>query len=349
MAKCKSINLALQGGGAHGAFAWGVLDKFIEDDRLEIESICATSAGSMNAVVYAYGLMMGGNHGAREALKELWWRISKSGRIFSPVRQSYWGRMFDMKLDSSPSYRFFESFIRTFSPYEFNPTNQNPLKDILAGCVDFDTLKTCKNTKLFISATNVETGKVRVFKTNEVTLDVVMASACLPFLFQAVEIDGEHFWDGGYMGNPALFPLFYHADSHDIVIVHLNPIERPGVPTTAADINNRINEISFNSSLLKELRAVAFVKRLISEDMLKPQYKKQFQDMLVHSIKADEDTCNLSVASKFHTDWDFLIRLKEHGRSKAGEWLDKNYDKINHEATVDLRKEFLHLGSEHIG
>ena len=337
----KTINLALQGGGAHGAFAWGVLDKLLEDGRLNVEGLCATSAGTMNACAYAYGHMTGGPEKARETLHDFWWNVHLAGQKYNPVKRLPWEKQLSWNMDSSVAFFLFDSMTRLFSPYQFNPLDFNPLRDVLEKTIDFEALRTCECTNLFISTTHVRTGKVRVFQNEEVTLDVAMASACLPLLFKAVEIDGEHYWDGGYMGNPALFPLFYNTDCRDVMIIHINPMEREETPTSAPDIINRVNEISFNSSLLKEMRAIAFVKKLIEHDLLKEEHKGDFKDILVHSVRADEAMMELSVASKFDSDWDFLTMLRDKGRETMEEWLDQNFKHIGKRDTVDLHGEFL--------
>lgn len=337
----KTVNLALQGGGAHGAFAWGALDKLLEDGRIDIDGICATSAGTMNACALAWGMHKGGPDKAREALQDFWQNISRAGQKFSPVQKMPWEKFMPWKADDSLSYFLFDSMTRLFSPYQFNPFDFNPLRDILAESINFDELRECDCVKLFISATHVHSGKVKVFNTDEITLDVVMASACLPFMFKAVKVDGEDYWDGGYIGNPALFPLFYETDTRDVVIVHINPMERTKTPQSAHEIMNRINEISFNSSLLKELRAIAFVKKLIEHDMLKEEHRKNFTDVLVHSIRADEVMVDLSVSSKFSSDWDFLTGLRDKGQAVMGSWLAEHFDDIGVRDTVDLHEEFL--------
>lgn len=337
----KTINLALQGGGAHGAFAWGVLDKILEDGRITIEGICATSAGTMNACVMAAGLHESGAEQARRNLHDFWLKIHEAGALFSPVHRLPWERFSSWSMENSPAYFWFDSLTRTFSPYQLNPFDFNPLRDILEGMVDFKALRRCRKTKLFISTTHVASGKVRVFDTPELTLDVAMASACLPFLYKAVEIEGEHYWDGGYMGNPVLYPLFYETESRDIMIVHINPVNRAELPVTGPDIMNRVNEISFNSSLIKELRAVAFVQKLLENDMLKEEYRDQFKDVLVHSILPDSIIPDLSVASKFNTDWDFLTWLRDRGREIAGAWLEEHYEDLGQHSTVDLRQDFI--------
>jgi NTE family protein len=341
----KTINLALQGGGAHGAFAWGVLDALLEDGRIDVDGLCGTSAGAMNAVVFAYGKMMGDRDGAREALHDFWRRISRAGEVFSPVRPvptlPGFEKLLDSQIGVSTSHWMFESFTRLFSPYQFNPLNFNPLKDVLEAVVDFERLKLCDCTNLFLAATNVRSGKVKVFRNAEVSADAVLASACLPFLFQAVEIEGESYWDGGYMGNPVLYPLFYHTRPSDIVIVHINPIFRERVPTTPVEIANRVNEISFNSSLLREMRAVEFASRMVEEGWLKPEFRDRIRRMLVHSVRCDATTAELSVSSKLSPDWKFLTSLRDRGRAIAQNWLEHHYDDLGQRSTVDIRREFL--------
>lgn len=346
-AKTKTINLALQGGGAHGAFTWGVLDYLLEDGRLKFEGISGTSAGSMNAVVFAYGLHTGGREGARAGLENFWKAVSDAGERYSPVRTWPWERqMGHWNNDNSLTFQAFKAMTNAFSPYQLNPLNFNPLRDVLTSQVDFDELQNCREIKLFLSATHVQSGNVRVFNTTEITADAVMASACLPFLYQAVEIDGQTYWDGGYMGNPALFPLFYNTDARDVLIVHVNPIVRKGNPTTPHEIDDRVNEISFNSALIKELRSVAFVQKLLDEGWLKPQYQDRLKYVLIHSLRADECLADLSSASKMCSDWPFLVMLRDRGRLAAQEWLERNYDDVGKRQTVDLRTEFLSSGSE---
>ena len=232
-------------------------------------------------------------------------------------------------------------FTRALSPYQFNPFGFNPLREVLANSVDFEAIHACACMELFVCATNVRTGQPRIFTKEEVTLDAVLASACLPFLFQAVEIRGEHYWDGGYTGNPALYPLFSRTQSRDIVIVHINPIVRPQLPTTVPDIENRLNEITFNSSLLRELRAIAFVSKLIEQHWIKDEYRDRLKNLNIHSIRADDALRHLGVASKFNTDWDFLRDLRDRGRSAAAAWLEGHFEHLGHHSTVDLRSEFL--------
>ena len=340
----KPLNLALQGGGAHGAFTWGVLDRLLEDGRVAIDGLCGTSAGAMNAVLVAHGLMHGGSEGARESLANFWARVSELGSRLNPAA-ALAGTPTIGKAGVPPALAAqqwaMETFTRTFSPYQFNPLNFNPLRDLLASCVDFDALHRCTEVKLFLCATNVRSGKVKIFDNASMSVDAVMASACLPHLFQAVEIDGEHYWDGGYMGNPVLYPLFYETATRDVVVVMVNQIQRADVPMTPAEIADRVNEISFNSSLMREMRAVEFVSRQLTEGWLKPAYARRMRNVLVHLIRADATMGSLAAATKTSTDARFLGGLRDLGRASASLWLDQNHAHLGKRSTVDLRREFL--------
>ncbi len=345
--RAKTVNLALQGGGAHGAFAWGVMDRFLEDGRIEIEGISATSAGTLNAIAYGWGAMRGGPEGAREALESLWREVSRAGALYSPVRQWSLDRSWPGAAAlSGLTFGLFSAWTRVLSPYQFNPLDFNPLREMLRNCIDFEELVRCDCVDLFVSATNVRTGQVRVFRNEEITPEVVLASACLPDLFQAVEIDGEHYWDGGYMGNPSLFPLFYYTRSRDIVIVHINPIERDEIPRTAMDIENRLNEITFNASLLKELRAIAFVVKLLEEKWIRDEYREKLKHVLIHSVRADEALKDLGVATKFVSNWEFLTDLRDRGRETAGRWLAENFDCLGERSSIDVRTAYLQRGDD---
>lgn len=335
----KRVNVALQGGGAHGAFSWGVLDKILEDGRLDIEGISGCSAGSMNAVVYAYGQIKGSEN-ARQALHDFWKAVSDAGQRFA-IKPTPIEKMMGLNIGKSMVDSSMRMMSKMMSPYQINPNNTNPLIDILIQQVDFEELRKNSTTKLFLSATNVRTGKVKVFDSNEVSAQAVMASACLPELFHAVEIDGEFYWDGGYMGNPVLYPLFYYTDTSDVVIIHVNPIERAAPPKTALEISNRLNEITFNSALMKELRAIGFVQKLMDEGWIKDEYKEKMKYVLMHSLRAENALSDLSAESKMESDWEFLTMLRDRGRTYATEWLNENYDDIGHRSTVDVKKEFL--------
>jgi NTE family protein len=338
MTKPKMIELALQGGGAHGAFTWGVLDRLLEDDRIVIEGISGTSAGAMNAVVVADGLDTGGKEGARQALTKYWSGVHQAG-LYSPFKRTWLDRLLGRwTLDFSPGYLFFDSLSRMLSPYQLNPLNINPLRDLISSLVDFEHVRHCEGIKLFVAATNVRTGMPKIFHRQEMTVDMVLASACLPFVFQAVEIDGEAYWDGGYMGNPALFPLVNDCQSRDIVIVQINPIVREEIPRTAPDILNRINEITFNASLIKEVKAIAILKDLIKVANLEDQ---RFQDALFHRINADEELKPLGVSSKLNTEWEFLQHLHDVGYRTTSTWLDQNYDDLGKRSTLDYESVYL--------
>ncbi len=335
----KHINLALQGGGAHGAFTWGVLDRLLEEPRIEVEGVSATSSGAMNAVAMAHGLTIGGSEGAREALENFWHRVARSAALFSPRQSSPTDRLVhNHGLENSAAHLLFEVVSRFLSPYQLNPFNYNPLRHLLGRVVDFERLRHGSAIKLFLSATNVRTGKVKVFTDREITANCVLASACLPFLYQAVEVDGEHYWDGGYMGNPALFPLIYSCESRDILVVHINPMERAEVPTTAREIMNRVDEISFNSSLMREMRAVAFVTKLIDDGKLGQGDAKR---MLIHAVCADDVMRGLGVASKLNADGEFLRQLHTLGRERAQAWIDRHFDDLGARSTVDIRAAYL--------
>ncbi len=334
----KTINLALQGGGAHGAFAWGVLDRLLEDERIAFEGLSATSAGAMNAVTLAYGMTLGGREGAKTALMQFWRRVAHAGMI-SPLQPTWFERVqHNHSLENSPAFVMFDLISRLYSPYQFNPLNYNPLRQVLEQSVDFEMLREKSALKLFLSATNVRTGKVKVFGNDELSADAVLASACLPFMFQAVSIKGEDYWDGGYMGNPAIFPLIYKCESRDIVIVHINPIERNETPTTARDILNRINEISFNSSLMREMRAIAFVTKMIDDGTIDDGKMKR---MLIHAIEGQDFMRELGVSSKMNADWEFLTHLRDVGRERAEQWLAENFANVNKHTSVDLAAMYL--------
>ncbi len=339
--KPKKINLAFQGGGSHGAVTWGVADRLLEDDRLEIAAISGSSAGAVNASAIAYGLHEGGRENARKVLDRLWKRISEANKHYDPLKGNPFLEALGARdMMSAVSSQMFDVVTRSLSPYQFNPFDINPLRDILEDTIDFESLRHCTVTKLFIAATNVRSGKVHVFETRDISTDVVCASTCLPLLFKAVEVNGEHYWDGGYMGNPVLFPFFYEAESSDVMIVHVNPIERDDVPTTSPEIMNRINEITFNSSLLRELRAISFIHKLLDDGWIKDEYRDRLRDIRIHSIRSDEALKGLDANSKFRTDLDFLTGLKEQGRNIADAWLDEHFDKIGECSTVNLREMF---------
>lgn len=335
--KVKPINLALQGGGSHGALTWGVLDRLLEDGRLRIGGVSGTSAGAMNAVVMADGFQRNGPEGAREALEAFWRAVSDAAK-YSPFRRSVWDRLTGRySLDFSPGYLWFESLSRILSPYESNPLGLNPLRDIVADQIDFDRVHACRDIDVFVTATNVRTGQPRIFSKHDVTIDAVMASACVPQMYPAVEINGEAYWDGGFAANPALYPLIDSLHAPDIVIVQINPIRRPDVPHSARDIINRVNEVSFNSALIKELRAIRSLQRIIAEEGLELGPRSHVYLHLVHDAK---DAIEFSASSKLNAEWDYLRYLFEKGRGWADRWLAESFDRIGVGSSLDLEAMF---------
>jgi len=337
----KRINLALQGGGAHGAFTWGVLDRILEDDRLHIDGVSGTSAGAMNGAIMVSGHIAGGSAGARKALDRFWESVSALG-VLSPIHASWYDRAIgNWDLDESPASVWLDTLSRLVSPYQTNPLNLSPFSDLLAELVNFEVLRKGDGARLFVSATNVNTGKIRVFERKELTLNMLLASAALPTVFQAIEIEGDAYWDGGFMGNPAIFPLIYSCDSRDIVIVQVNPVTRQGVPKTAGEIMNRLNEITFNASLMREMRAIAFVLKLLDQVPGDIPVIGGLKRMHVHLIEDEAAMESLGVASKLNTDMDFLLYLKRLGRETAERWLEENFDSLGQRSTVDIDKKFL--------
>ena len=336
----KKINLALQGGGAHGAFTWGVLEGLLEDKRIEIEGISGTSAGAVNAVIVADGLAQGGPKEACERLAKFWRAVSLDGEL-STMQRAVIDRLFSfLPLEGSPTQMWFDALSRFWSPYDLNPLNINPLKDVVDRFVDFDALRAAAGPPLFVSATNVYTGRLRVFPRNKVTVDVVMASACLPMLFRAVEIDRIPYWDGGYLGNPAIFPFFDSTETEDVLLVQINPIERRITPRSQNEIVNRINEITFNSSLMAEARAINFVTRLIDQGAIpRGKGKGQYRRINMHRIALDAVFGDLTASSKLDSDYDFFLKLRDGGAQAVRDFLRKHYGDIGHRSTVDLAAE----------
>ena len=332
--------MALQGGGAHGAFTWGVLDRLLEEDKLRINAISGTSAGAMNAVILVNGFMKGGTQGARKGLEEFWSDISEMGNPFGSFDEGPLEPLIAplRNLDWSLTCSMFDVMSRLLSPYALNPLNLNPLRDLLEKHLDLKQIHTCSHTKLFIAATQVETGHPRIFTGKEISLDSVLASACLPFLFQAVMIDGEPYWDGGYMGNPVIWPLNYRTHVQDILLVQINPLYSEGTPTRSAEIINRMNEINFNSSLISEMRAINFVSKLIHKKVLDPN---KYRDVRMHMIQMVNKTDELSVYSKMNTRWEFFVSMKEAGRDSAEKWLKQHYDSIGKKGTINIEEMFL--------
>lgn len=338
MKKRKKINLALQGGGAHGAFTWGLLDKFLESDLFTIDGISATSAGSMNATVLAQGMLQGGSEGAREALHNFWHAMSDYGNQFGITARTPLDHFLEPILHAPLNFYLFSAMTDLFSPYEFNPMNYHPIREILAKSIDIEQIKTKSKIKLFICATNINTGKIHIFDNSELSIEALLASACLPKLFQAVEINNEYYWDGGYLGNPAIFPLIYNTSTQDIIIFHTVPIVRQEIPQTVPEIDARLREVSFNSSLMREMRAIAFVSRLIEQGWIKNEFKNNLKRVLIHCIRADESLKNCSLASVYSPEWAFLTSLRDLGREEATRWIETHYESLGKKTTIDFNE-----------
>jgi NTE family protein len=325
------VDLALQGGGAHGAFTWGVLDRLLEEPKLRIDGISGTSAGAMNAAVLAGGYTDGGAQGARRALEAFWSGVAKSAR-FSPFQRGPLDRMLGRwTLDQSPIFITMDLMSRVFSPYDLNPLGTNPLDDVLAETVDFSRLPKSP-IKLFVTATNVRTGRGRVFRNNEITPNVLLASACLPTLFQAVEVGGEYYWDGGYSGNPTMTPLVRECSSSDTILVPINPVERPGVPRSARDILDRLNEVSFNAVLLKELRMIALLRQVAQPGDTEGA---KWAGMRIHMVP-NKAMIELGYSSKLNAEWEFLTMLRDEGRSAAETFLAMHAGDLGKRSSIDL-------------
>jgi NTE family protein len=325
------IDLALQGGGSHGAFTWGVLDRLLDEPWIEIAGISGTSAGAMNAAVLADGWAAGGAGCAREALTNYWRSVSRAAR-FSPLQRSSLDRLMGRwSLDTSPIYLFTDLMSRVLSPYDLNPLGYNPLRDILLESINFERLARAP-IKLFVTATRVRTGRGRIFRNAEITADVLLASACLPTMFRAVEIDGEPYWDGGYAGNPTITPLVRETDAHDTVIVQINPTERLEEPRSAPEILNRLNEISFNSPLSKELRMIALLQQVADPGAGEGA---RWAQMKAHRIKSDR-LATFGASSKLNAEWAFLCELQEEGRRAADEFLEMHGADLGVRSTADL-------------
>ncbi|MDO9411551.1 MAG: patatin-like phospholipase family protein [Pseudolabrys sp.] len=335
----KRVNLALQGGGAHGAFTWGVIDHLLEDGRLAVEGISGTSAGAVNAVMLADGLARGGPDEARKRLADFW-RAASLGGDLPAVQRAVTDRLFSlMPAAGSPTFNWLTAWSQYLSPYDLNPLNINPLKDLIERFVDFDALR-ADPRNIFIAATNVQTGRLHIFPRDRITAEAVMASACLPAVFRAVEIDGVPYWDGGYLGNPVLYPFFRSTDTEDVIIVQINPLERKKIPQTTRDIMGRVNEITFNSALMGELRAIEFVNRLIEQGRL-PHGKgpNEYRRINVHRIVLEGLGERFSSSSRLRNDFNSLDLLRKLGQRAARKFLDQNFDAIGVRSSIDLKSE----------
>lgn len=334
--KNRTINLALQGGGSHGAFTWGVLDCLLEDGRLEFEGISGSSSGAINAAILADGLVKGGKEGARDALRNFWERVSTEfSEIFSGP---FYMSLLDLFNETEhPALNAYLSLTKTFSPYQLNPMDMNPLRDLVAEIIDFKNLQKRCPVKLFVAATHVRTGKLKIFENNEITIDSLMASACLPSIHRAVEINGESYWDGGFAGNPPVFPLIFNCRNNDIVIVLLHPLEIEETPVTAEEIQERASQLSFNTAFLREMRAIAFSKKMISKDwMPSGKLESRMHNINIHLIQDQALSSQYNSKSRYNTLPSFIRMFYREGYATAEVWLENNFQQLGTKSSIDL-------------
>ncbi len=337
----KRINLALQGGGSHGAFTWGVLDALIEDGRLAIEAVSGTSAGAMNAAIMLQGWVRNGPDGARRALADFWNELGTLS-VTSPIQRTPLDRLEgNWNLDSSPAALWADLIQRTLSPWQRNPLHYDPLRELLRKHFDEKAVRGCEAIKAFVAATNVQTGKVRIFNREELSVEALLASACLPNVHDAVVIDDVPYWDGGYRGNPPIWPFIYESDSHDVVIVELDPTVRKGIPKSNAEIADRLNEITFGGALMAEMRAIAFVQDLIRQGAIAGEFSSRLKMMLIHSINDDGSLAPLGAIRKFNIEPAFLEHLFQLARAAATRWLASTFDLVGVKTSIDIAGRFL--------
>ena len=327
--------LALQGGGSHGAFTWGVLDHLLEDGRVDIQAVSGASAGAMNAVAFAYGNLRGGRDGARQALKDFWDAVAASAPTnFIPID---WSQSNGLQVKPTPAFTAYLSLVRFFAPYQLNPFDLNPLRDILAAQIDFDRLRAECRIDLFIATTRVSTGTLRLFRTREISLDVLLASACLPAVHKTVMVDGEGYWDGGLTANPPLYPLLHECATRDVIAVLLHPCSWPEAPTTASEISQRLTEISFGAAFFSELQGIALAQREARRSLLGwGHLERRLRKLNLHVIAAPELMGTLDTISKLNAQASFLTALRDAGRQRAAEWLERNGTSLGGKSTYDL-------------
>ena len=330
----KVITLALQGGGALGALTWGVLDRLLEEPKLKIEAISGASAGAINAAALASGYAKGGREGARKSLDDFWNSVGTASYSIGSSTGVHGALL------PNPQ-KFLLGLTRFFSPYQLNPFDINPLRDIVAKVVDFDAVQSRRAIRVFVGATRVRTGTLRLFENRELTSDALLASACLPTLHHAIEIDGEPYWDGGYTGNPAVYPLIYRCKTPSILVVMLQPLTREDPPTSAQAIRSRLTEFQFNSSFLREMRSITLAKQAIDAQWLPiGSLERRFRKLNFHLIETDDLLARMSIEKTLNADLGFLLKLKEEGRTRAGAWLEKHFDQVGGESSIDLAKLF---------
>lgn len=334
----KVISIAMQGGGAHGAFTWGVLDKLFEDGRFIVEGMTGTSAGGMNAVATALGLIDGGNSGARKMLEKFWTGMAAAGAT-SPIScgpiDTLLGKY---TMYNSPGFLMFDFMSKIFSPYQTNPFNLNSLRDLVEKLFDFEKIQKTKDYKVFLAATHVYTGKVKIFPNKEINANSLQATACLPTMFKAVMVNNEYYWDGGFIANPPIYPLIYDCETPDVLLIKLNPTHRNRLPMTSTEISDRLNEITNNESIVREMRSINFITKLIETGQLD---SKKHKHMHMHLIENEETFQDLGWSSKLNTEMAFYEYLFDAGRKAASEWIEKNFDKVGKQTSFDIEEEFV--------
>lgn len=335
--KKTQLNLALQGGGSHGAFTWGVLDRLLKEDALEIVGVSGTSAGGINGALLVYGLLAGGDAKARDVLAKFW-RTNSAISSLSPLQPTLLDQLSSSgNMDFNPFYHFLRQLTFLFTPEQLNPYNLNLLRHILNHCIDFEVFQGSNETKLFLSATNAKTSRIKVFSNNEITVDSVLASSCIPSMFKPVEIDGEYYWDGGYLGNPVLFPLFDHTDCNDVLIVQIDPTHYPDLPHTASEILDRATTMSFNSNLIREMRAVHFINKMVDTELYTHRKVKKIN---LHRIHTGDITSSLNSSSKANTSMQFLSYLHDCGYQLTDKWILENLDSVGQKSTFNIEDVF---------
>jgi len=337
MSKNKIVSIGMQGGGTHGAFTWGVLDYLLEDGRIDIEGVSGTSAGGMNCLALCQGMAEGGKESARKSLYRYWKILSEKSKEIGMVPTPFDNMKGGHGISSNPLFAMMGQISKNFSPYEWNPQNKNMLEDLVKELFNFKKISTYEALKVFLCATNVRTSKLKIFTGEEITPEAVLASACLPSLFQAVNIDGEDYWDGGFIGNPAIFPLIYNCEAPDILVILLTPQHRHKTPKTLDEIKWRMTELSLINTLTREMRAIQFVSKLIDEGIAD---KTKIKKVNMHIIENPQFFADLDHTSAMNSDWDFLLYLFEKGRETAEKWVKKNYSGVGVRSTANLSEEF---------
>jgi len=338
MHKPKKIAIGLQGGGSHGAFSWGVLDALLADDRIDIVGLSGTSAGGMNAAATLQGFNKGGREGARAELRRFWEMVHKTTAESAMRPTPFKSMMGSHSLRGSPVYAWMNMMRDFYSPYELNPLDINPLKTLVHDFFDLDILHKRSKMKVFLCATQVRTGKLHIFKGKELTESALLASACLPSLFRAVEVDGEFYWDGGYVGNPAIYPLIYNCPTRDIAIIQITQAHRELIPNTADAIADRHQEITYNACLMHEIRAIYFISKMVEKGIVND---KSIKILNLHVIRDREFFEELDLSTAMNTDWNFLLQLFEAGKRSGEKWLEDHYDDIGVRSSAQIEEDFI--------